>query len=117
MGIWTALLKFIYGKRFFYRYEIKLWIFFFFLYLSLHIIHLISKCGHKNLCHINYDEGITAYKEIKHVYKKYSMDENMTPLYSVYADVGIGHDILLYKCNTDIEYREFMDDLYKHMEK
>jgi hypothetical protein len=67
--------------------------------------------------YVHYGEGIILHNKIKHVYRKYSIDENMTPLYSVYADMGIGHDILLYQCHTDVEYRKFMNDLYKKMEK
>jgi hypothetical protein len=110
-------------KRFFDRYEIKLSIFvmcsFILLLLSARIIDFISKCkcGNENICYMHYGEGIISHDKIKHIYRKYSMDENMTPLYSVYADMGIGHDILLYQCHTDVEYRKFMNDLYKEMEK
>lgn len=108
-------------KRFFDRYEIKLSIFimcaFVLLLLCGGIINFISKCecGNKNIYYMHYDEGIIACNKIEHIYKKYSMDENMTPIYSVYADMGIGHDVLLYRCNTDIEYRKFMDNLYKEI--
>lgn len=82
--------------------------------IKLSIFIFLSCLG---LCDMNYGEGIIACNKIEHIYKKYSMDENMTPVYSVYADVGIGYDVLLYQCNTDVEYRKFMENLHKEKMK